>query len=339
MTTSIPFVPAVYEHKARLINVTPSALARSAHLLQLALAREVELYAPDRLTVGVDIYNVEAEAMGCRVRWFDDSSVPALISTAPGPSALRVPDPERDGRMPLFLAAAAFAARQWGHRIPVRGAVSGPFSMACELYGAEYFLMLTIENPSAARSLLEFCAEVTIAFGLAFLRRGANPIVFDSRATPQLASPRVFRSLIAPLYRDLIMPRWKAAGATSIPLIIGGNTTSVLDSLLSCGATQLLCDPPADLTLFRDRCAAANMPFRANVDSRLVHSGPVQAIAHRARQILALCANTPGFLLGCGVVPYDTPPAHVLAIRDALSSSSCGVTVAVPSFPTATPDA
>lgn len=322
MTKHIPFVPAIYEHKARLIGVTPSVLARDGELLKRALAREVELYGPDRLTVGVDVYNVEAEAMGCRVRWFDDTSVPALISTAPDVAALRVPDPATAGRMPLFLDAAAWAVRQWGTRIPVRGAVSGPYSMACELYGAERFVMATVEDPEMARGLLEFCSEVTVVYGLAFLERGADPIVFDSRATPQLASPRVFRSLIAPLYRDLIMPRWKAAGARDIALIIGGNTVSVLDDLLTSGATQLLCDAPCDLVKFRDRCAAAGMAFRANVDARLIHSGPVEAIAQRAREILAVCGETSGFLLGCGVVAYDTPPAHVLAIREALSSNS-----------------
>lgn len=283
MTKHIPFVPAIYEHKARLVNVTPSVLARDGGLLKQALEREVELYRPDRLTVGVDVYNVEAETLGCRVRWFDDNSVPALISTAPDVAALRVPDPARDGRMPLFLEAAAWAVREFGARIPVRGAVSGPYSMACELYGAERFVMATIEEPEMARTLLEFCADVTAAYGLAFLERGADPIVFDSRATPQLASPRVFRSLIAPLYRDRIMPRWHAAGARDIPLIIGGNTVSVLDDLLTCGATQLLCDAPCDLVKFRDKCAAAGMAFRANVDARLIHTGPVEAIAQRAR--------------------------------------------------------
>ena len=322
MTKHIPFVPAIYEHKARLIDVTPSVLARDAGLMRRALTREVEIYAPDRLTVGVDVYNVEAEALGCRVRWFDDTSVPALISGAPDLAALRVPNPATDGRMPLFLDATAWAVREFGARIPVRGAVSGPYSMACELYGSERFVMLTLDEPDTARNLLEFCADVTVAYGLAFIERGADPIVFDSRATPQLASPRIFRALIAPLYRDHIVPRWKAAGARDIPLIIGGNTLSVIDDLLTCGVTQLLCDAPCDLLKFRNKCATAGMPFRVNVDARLVHSGPVEAIAQRAREILQVCAETPGFLLGCGVVAYDTPPAHVLAIREALSNNS-----------------
>ncbi|WP_422880119.1 uroporphyrinogen decarboxylase family protein [Neomoorella glycerini] len=37
-----------------------------------------ELYGHDLVTVGIDIYNVEAEAMGCPVQYFDDEAIPAI---------------------------------------------------------------------------------------------------------------------------------------------------------------------------------------------------------------------------------------------------------------------
>jgi len=62
----VPFCPAVYEHKAALIGTTPSFLSRDAGLFEKALVREAELYGPDLLTVGCDVYNLEAEAGGWR---------------------------------------------------------------------------------------------------------------------------------------------------------------------------------------------------------------------------------------------------------------------------------
>src|SRR5512137_1817933 len=77
----VPFVPAVYEHKARLIGRSPSEVCRSLDLLLEALETELEVYDPDVLTVGIDVYNVEAEAVGCEVRYFDGSpDVPAVAS-------------------------------------------------------------------------------------------------------------------------------------------------------------------------------------------------------------------------------------------------------------------
>lgn len=325
-----PFVPAVYEHKAALVGRTPSAVARDGRLLAAALGREAEIYAPDALTVGIDVYNVEAEALGAEVRYFDASNdVPAVSAPVAtdlaGLARLRPPDPERDGRMPLFLAAAADLAREKRGEMAVRGAVTGPFSLACALAGDETILVGALENPAAVRQALTFAARVSTAFGRAFLRRGAGVVLFDSKATPAVASPRVFRELILPVYRDLVMPQLKAAGARTVPLIIGGDTAPVLKELVQTGAGQLLCDAGADVRLFRDACRAARLAVRVSVDARLVHRGPEPEIRKAALRLLRTAGREPGLLFGCGVVAYDTPPAHVLALRRALEDFSGGL--------------
>jgi len=319
----IPFVPAIYEHKARLIGRTPSEICRNAELLRAALERELTVYDPDMLVVGVDVYNVEAEALGCAVRYFDDSpEVPAIVEPLlDGPadlSKLRLPDPETGGRMPLYLEVAGSLVRDHAADMIIRGAVTGPFSLASELLGPEKLAIAAVEETGMVRRLLEFTGQVTARFGVAFLKRGAEAILFDSRAAPPLISPRMFRELVLPVYRDKVVPELKAAGARYLPLIIGGDTTRILDGLLATGATQLLCDAPADLEAFKRACAAARVPFRANVDARLVHRGPPEAIRCEARRIAERCRDYPGFLLGCGIVAYDCPSDHVLALREVL---------------------
>lgn len=132
----------------------------------------------------------------------------------------------------------------------------------------------------------------------------------------ELLSPRMFRELVLPVYRDQVVPELKAAGARYLPLIIGGDTTRILPELLATGATQLLCDAPADLRAFKRACATAGVPFRANVDARLIHRGPVEAIRSEAQRIAGQCRDFAGFRLGCGIVAYDCPPEHVLAVRE-----------------------
>lgn len=319
----IPFVPAIYEHKARLIGRSPSQVCRNAELLYESLLAELRVYDPDMLVVGLDVYNVEAEALGCRVVYFEDSNhVPGitapLLESAGDLDRLGLPDPESGGRMPLYLRVAGALQCELGAGMIIRGALTGPFSMACELLGAERFLMTVVEDPAFARRLLEFTAEVTAGYGAAFARRGVEPILFDSRATPRLSSPRVFRQLVMPVYRDIVIPRLRAAGARWIPLIIGGDTSSVIDDLIATGASQLLCDAGADLGLFLAKTGAARVPFRASVDARLVHGGPPDAIRAAARAVLEKCSHHPGFLFGCGVVAYDCDPAHVIALRECL---------------------
>ncbi len=318
----VPFVPAVYEHKARLVGRTPSEVCRSLDLLLESLEKELETYDPDMLTVGIDVYNVEAEAAGCAVRYFDDSTdVPAVVEPLiGGPADLRklgLPDPGRDGRMPLFVEAAARVHRERGRDMIVRGALSGPFSLACALAGTEAVLVATVEDPAFVRALLDFSARVAVVFGRAFLEKGVEPVIFDSKASPAAASPRVFREFVLPAYRDIVMPALRQAGARTTPLVIGGDTTPVLEDLFATGAGQLLCDAGSDLGVFLKRCREERRPLRANVDARLVHRGRPEEVKAEASRILRAAEGRPGFLLGCGVVAYDCEPRNVLALRQA----------------------
>jgi uroporphyrinogen decarboxylase len=325
----IPFVPAIYEHKARLVDTSPSRICSDRELLHEALRREVALYDPDMLVIGIDVYNVEAEAIGCQVVYFEDSNdvpgiVAPLIEGPAGLDKLGLPDPERDGRMPVYLDVAESLHRELGAEMVLRGAVSGPYSMASMLLGAENFVFATVEAPEFARRLVEFCARVTVDFSKAFLARGVEPILFDSRATPQLASPRIFRRLVTPIYRDFVIPELKAAGARLMPLIIGGNTTSVIDDMIATGAQQLLCDHCCDLDKFGDKCMAARMPFRVNVDALLVNGGTSAEVRRAACEVLGRRGEQPGLLLGCGVVDYNCDPQVVNAIREALTDYAAG---------------
>jgi len=318
----VPFVPAVYEHKARLVGRSPSEVCRSSDLLLEALERELEVYDPDVLTVGVDVYNVEAEAVGCEVRYFGPApDVPAVarpvLAGPAGIDRLRRPDPGRDGRMPLFVDAAARLARARGRDLVVRGAVTGPFSLACALAGTEEILVATVEAPRFVRELLAFAAAVSVDFGRAYLEKGVEPVLFDSKASPAAASPRVFREFVRPAYSDLVVPALRAAGARMLPLIIGGDTTPVLEDLIATGAGQLLCDAGADLDLFARRCGEEKRALRASVDARLVHAGGPDRIREEARGLLLRLAGRPGILFGCGVVAYDADPRNVIALREA----------------------
>jgi len=53
-------VPSVYEHGAALIGRSPGEVSRDPALMAAAALEAYRLYAHDILTVGIDIYNVEA---------------------------------------------------------------------------------------------------------------------------------------------------------------------------------------------------------------------------------------------------------------------------------------
>jgi uroporphyrinogen decarboxylase len=250
----VPFLPAIYEHKGWFVGATPSQVARDAHLLTTALLAEYERVQPDALTIGIDVYNVEAEAVGCSVTYYegDDTSVPAIRSEgavfrgSEDITSLKLPDPRKDGRMPLNLEVARDIVKVLGKEVPIRGAVSGPFSMAAHLAGPEKLFLLAMIQPGVVRDLVNFASSVIKRYGDAFIELGCGVVVFDSHASPELLSPEMYRDLVLPATRNVI-DHFHSRGVPHVPLIIGGNTTKILDAYLETGANNILCDKRADM--------------------------------------------------------------------------------------------
>lgn len=315
----VPFAPAIYEHKAHLLGKTPSEVGRNEDLIVQAMLKEYEVYRPDLLTVGLDVYNVEAEALGCKIKFYDDSpDVPGVARhLCDGIDEVRAaprPDPEKDGRMPIFVRAAQRVNDKLGKEIYVRGAVSGPFSLASELIGFENLLIATSEDTEIVRAALEIATRTIGDFAEAYLKRGIEVIIFDSRAMPPLTSPDIFEGQILPHYQALT-GRLKKAGAKHLPVIIGGDTTSIAELLTRTGATQFLCDFDADFEVWRQACENAHAPFRANIDARVVHRGTAAEVVKLAEGILAKGRDVPGFILGTGVCGYDTKRVNITSVR------------------------
>jgi uroporphyrinogen decarboxylase len=322
----IPFCPAIYEHKAALIGETPSRMSREVTLFEKAIVREIEVYQPDMVVVGCDVYNVEAEAAGCNVRFYDSNDVPsiseAIIKPGDGISGLKIPDPEKDGRMPVNLETGEWIQRHFGRERIIRGALSAPFSLASELVGPEPLLLALMDQPQWVSKLLVFSASVIEAYGKAFVERGLGVILFDSHASPPLISPELYKRIILPPTAGVIRYFRSDLEVPLVPYIMGGDTSLLLDSMLETGANNILCDFKSDLNDFICRLLGKPVLLRANLDPYFLLKTPVDQIKTRVREVLAVGRRHPGFMLGTGILPYDMPPEKIIAVREALAEAA-----------------
>jgi len=321
----VPFIPAVYEHKAWFVNETPSIVSRDVELFTKAVLAEYDAIQPDALTIGIDVYNVEAEALGCKVIYYegDDTSVPAIgadgaVFTEQNDFvSMRVPDPQKDGRMPISLKVARNVVKILSDEVPIRGALSGPFSMATNLVGPAELFMLTVTNPVFVKNLLLFASNVAKRFGEAYIKAGCGVLIFDSQASPDLLSPKMYREFVLQPTQSII-DYFHKLGVKHVPLIIGGNTTKILDAYLESGANNILCDSTADANCFVSKCSKAKRAFRKNIDSSDFLVSCAEDLHKRALSALEESSNYPGYILGTSVVPYGTPLENLIAIRDAV---------------------
>jgi len=184
----VPFVPTIYEHAAALIGHTPSEVAKREDLLVEGQLAAYEHYRHPLVSVGLDIYNIEAEALGGIIDFPGDTSLPALrspiIQSPDDFKALRLPDPHSDGRMPMLLGAC----RRLKAALPatISGTVTGPFTLAAILRGFEDFTMDMLDEPDFAREQLKFAAEFAFIFAREYHDLGVNIAINESWIAPPL---------------------------------------------------------------------------------------------------------------------------------------------------------
>ncbi len=290
--TSPPFLPAIYEHKASFIDSAPSAISRNADLLTQALLAEYEALKPDALVVGVDVYNLEAEAVGCTVTFYyegADSCIPGIkpgnhiVHVGDDLTQARLPNPLNNGHMPINIAAARNIRRAVGDDFWLRGAISGPFSLDISLVGAEALFLACLDHPDWVRSCLAYAARIIREFAKAYIDAGAELIVFDSQASPELFPPPMYEEFVLPITQKFIA--WAAThGARDVPLIIGGNTTPIAEMLTRTGANNLLCDFTGDFDEWSAIVCRAGRSLRRNISPRLIETSTPQQIYDVARR-------------------------------------------------------
>lgn len=305
--------PAIYEHKAKLIGKPVWDVANSATLLAEAMRVEHEVYRADFLTVGVDVYNVEAEACGAAVVADRADSCPEIPlppwSLDALPSELDLPCTRNSGRFPMIREAAGRVCDVLrGAECVPRVAASGPVSIAAKLVGAQELLIgLALGQPEAQR-ILEFATALACCWCETLRAAGLNAVLFDSSCAPPMVSPAMYRSAVRPCHAR-ILDLLNGSGQNDRPLIIGGDTTEIVRDMIAAGATSVICDFTADAARFAARLGGCRgITVRRNVDPAVL-SRSADAIAVAGTALARDLSHFQSPVAGTGVLPYHTDPA------------------------------
>ncbi len=298
--------PAIYEHKAALIGKSPAEVAASAELLAAAVIKEYEVYRADYLTVGLDVYNIEAEALGSKLTVPNENQCPDIdgllfdLNNLPG--NLTCPEIPGSGRFNLILSAAQEVVKTIGDKTRVRVAASGPVTLAAKLAGIDNLVVSLLMEDGYAKTLLEFTTEIGEQWSKCLRENNLEVIFFDSMAAPPLLSPDMFEKYALPLLHRL-MNMLAETGQEDRELAIGGNTAPIAGFLPQTGANILLCDYAADAAAFKSALGNdANLKVRRNINPELLKTANMNEFAEQFQRELMIFKKP---IAGTGILPYD----------------------------------
>jgi len=317
------FTPAVYEHAAKLIGRTPWEVSRNADLLVDAHEAAYRLYHHTPVVVGIDVYNLEAEAYGAVVDQPAGTGIPSIrghiCETMADICALKPFDAAADGRMPVVMEAA----RRLKDRIPeatVMVPLSGPFSIASNLLGFDTLLMEVMMDPDAVLAGLMHLVENELHVAREAKKNGLGITLFESAATPPLISPDMFNAVELPALTHLIRGCNDIMGHP-VSCVIGGDTAPILESLLATGVGYVICPSETDQHAFmRTMERFPDVMVRVNTNPEIISRGDMAAVRDEIDRALLVAGKRKNVCIGTGVLPFETDPQVVHEIGSYIAS-------------------
>jgi len=318
-----PFVPSIYEHGGALIGKRPYQASRDADLMADAAITAYRTYQHDLVTVGIDIYNIEAEAFGCAVSRDDiGGSIPGVTShpLARGEmhdaESLGIPQPDETNRLGLIADAAGKVMDAIGDDVWVYGCMGGPFSQAVELRGFNELIVDIVTDPGPVHKLMKRTTRLTLEQAERLSRRGVGIYLYESWATIPLIDPGIFATFVVPYNKQVIAAIRQNFQTPPPAIVMGGNTSILMDFFVEAGSSLAVADYNADFDFIRKKTAGRDMLVRGCVDPKVIERGGWDEVSLAVETLARKAEGMRNFLWGCGCVSYDTPPEHVLRFKD-----------------------
>lgn len=263
-----------------------------------------EKYGYDGCVIDFDDVTL-AEACGARVIYRDDEPAvlderDVVLKDLRDVDGLKLPDPQKDGRIPVWLEATHELVSEIGDHVFVMGrADQGPFSLACLLRGPQQFMMdLMVEEPELIMKVIDYCRRACVVFAKAQKDAGAHATsIGDAFAGPNLISPGQFRQFA--LEPEISLTEEVRAYEIPFSIHICGDTREILPDMAGTGADILEVDSMVDMKVARE-LAAPETVLMGNINpSDPMVFGTPGAVEEAARKVI-LATDGRGLFLSTG---------------------------------------
>jgi len=318
-TDRVPVLSHIYGFASRINNIPLKEYLSSGELLAFCQLETCKRFGYDGVAAFAD-NSLEAEALGSKISYRDDAYPhidECCLNNIHDWKYLSIPDPEKDGRMPVIIEACRILKDEVGEETAVVGTLQGPMTLAGQLLGIEKLIYCIADHPEEFWNLLNFTTRVMVIFGKALINAGAHVIhIFDPSSSCSVINRAVFSEYILPHLKQALK-EYKDSGNPICWLNITGQTEPILDLFPETGADLFNIDYIVPISIAMEKlpqhCINGNIkPFN-------FISGEAKDIRREARDLLEETQSRGGFILSPGCeIPLESKISNIEAMMKAV---------------------
>jgi uroporphyrinogen decarboxylase len=313
----VPILPAIRDWSIRHAGFKISEVLVNAEKYVFATYFCQRKFGYDGVCDLVAVHS-ESEAMGSLIKIQDDMppSViePAIKDYDRDLCKLRIPNPYKDGRLPVHLKIIERLRELCSGTVPVFGYVQMPFRHACMLRGVDHVMRDMYKKPERLRELLEISLTSLIVYGVAVAQAGSDFIYLsDPTSSGDIISRELWETYVFSYSKRLI----DALKRTGLPILlhICGDTSDRLDAFVTLGANILSLDEKVDFGFAREKIGEKVCLMGNIAPSEILLFGNADRVQEECKQAISKGGRNGNFILSSGcIVSPDTPEENILAM-------------------------
>lgn len=263
------------------------------------------LFCYDSVEVSWDIV-MEAETIGAELE-FPTEGIPQVkkyvLAQKSALDSLSLSSPAENGRFPLYIEACRILARELKD-VSLSGTVSGPWTIAAGLRGAQQLIFDTMDDPQFVHELLSLTTQVVKTLGTQILQTGLSLTMGEAACSCSLISPHIYRHFIKPRHQEIAAYfREKKFG---LSLHICGFIDPIMADILDLGIVALSMDSPSSLAKMVN-LSQKQIVLVGNIATSLFVQGSKEEMEAAVKNCLQVAARGGAYIISSGCeLPYNS---------------------------------
>ena len=323
----VPVTMQIHDHAAPLSGLTVREICTDPSKLYFTQLTALDKYGHDSLISIVDVYNLEAEALGSVLK-FPENSIPVIVSHVlkeqKDLDELEFPDPYSDGRMKDQLKVFELHEQSGlNEYIDAGFGCSAPFSMAVGLRGFTSLVFDMAKEPDFAHRIMQFCTDLALEYGKVISGETGKVISYpDAWASFPNISPAQWDEFVLPYITQLL----KGMNGKAFLSGVWGLTRydndwrKSLRKFIASGSSLLrVYDDDLDrmdLSALKEIALYHKRQYAISLDSELILQSTKKGLTRRIGEFMKEIEPSGGFSINASMIPMGCPPEKVKGFID-----------------------